>query len=433
MIINDLKLWVDLGSVVMEIFLLAYLMHILLGPMRCAWYSGAAVYLLLGGCLWGISYGIGQAYLRTLLYMVLIPLATVICYRGVIWTKAFAGFCYIVMAVMLEYIVHNGLMLVFKAVYATGRNNMQDYVLGVALSKILMLMLTQALAQWLKHTRRQKGQLSLQNFCLLLFFPLTTMLALFIIYYSVVTSGDVGGIFYLLVITILFFLADVALFVLFKRLLEAAYLEQEHRLAQQQYYRTLVEKNASLGKWSHEVKNALVVIRAYIQTGELEKATAYIDQTSGKVDGAIENLTDNIALDAVLGHKKQMAQAMGVELKYRVALNDSIGIEIMDLVVVLANGLDNALEAVAKLPDPLGSVITCELTLQKDWLKIVICNPVRQTVKIGSADLLTDKGDTLRHGIGLTNVRDIVKGHNGELKLSCEDQQFIFTALMANK
>ena len=30
MIINDLKLWVDLGSVVMEIFLLAYLMHILL-------------------------------------------------------------------------------------------------------------------------------------------------------------------------------------------------------------------------------------------------------------------------------------------------------------------------------------------------------------------------------------------------------------------
>ena len=242
----------------------------------------------------------------------------------------------------------------------------------------------------------------------------------------------------LLTVTILFLIADIGVFVLFSRLTENAQLEQEHAVAkqqivsQQQYYEALAAKNQSLRQWDHEVKNAFVVIAAYIQQGQLQEALAYISKTEGYLSGTMEAMTGHIALDAVLDNKKQIARSLGVELRCTVAITQAIQIEITDLVVVLANGLDNALEAVAKLPKPEGKVITCDMTLQRNWFKIVIVNPVLERVNIGSGSLPTHKADTLRHGIGLTNVKTMVEKHQGQLELNCDDGYFTFTAVLAN-
>lgn len=438
MMLTDPKLWIDLFGVLTEMVFLAYFMRTLFGRMR-SWYGGAAVYLILTGFLWAISYGITLAHLRTIIYLIVLPLAVIICYRGQILAKLFAGLSYIFIISTTENAVHNFLMLFFGQVYATGSNNMQDYILGVAISRSLMLIVIQILTEWLKRSHNQKGQLSLGNFCLLLTFPLTTVCAFFVLYYAFVDSNDIKGVLLLAVITSLFLLADINIFILFNRLLEAARLEQEHILAKQQlqnqqhYYSTLIEKTQSMRKWSHEVKNAFIVISAYIKQGQYQDALDYIANKGNRFSETIENMTDNVALDAVLTQKKQLAQEMGIEMRYRIALNDTIKIEIMDLVVVLANGLDNALEAVAKLSDPAGKMITCELLLQKEWFKIVITNPVNHPIKADIDQLKTDKKDTMLHGIGLSNVKDIVEAHHGQLVLDCQGNTFIFTALMANE
>ena len=172
---------------------LAYFMRTLFGRMR-SWYGGAAVYLILTGFLWAISYGITLAHLRTIIYLIVLPLAVIICYRGQILAKLFAGLSYIFIISTTEYAVHNFLMLFFGQVYDTGSNNMQDYILGVAISRCLMLIMIQILTEWLKRSHNQKGQLSLGNFCLLLTFPLTTVCAFFVLYYAFVDSNDIKGV-----------------------------------------------------------------------------------------------------------------------------------------------------------------------------------------------------------------------------------------------
>ena len=225
--LTDLKFWVDLAGVVMEVILLAYFMHVMFGPMRCPRYVGIVVYMILGGCLMAISYGVEQAYGRTILYFFVIAIVIAPFYEGKIWSKIFTGVCFVLISGLLEYIVHGFLMSIAGEVYATGKNNLQDYVLGLSVSKCLLLILIQALSEWVKRTNKQKGQLSRQNFFLLLGFPIVTIGAFFVLYYAFISRNDSQGIFLLLAITILFLMADIGIFVLFNRLTEAARLEQE--------------------------------------------------------------------------------------------------------------------------------------------------------------------------------------------------------------
>lgn len=436
---QEMKLWIDLAGVVIEVLLLAYFMHALLGAMRCKWYVGLGVYFVLGCCLWGISHGVAWAYWRTTCCLLVIPLLLAAFYRSKIWTNLFAAFCYMLLSSSLEYIVHAALMLITGDVYATGGHDLEDYILGMTISKCLMLIMTQLMIEYFRRSKNKLGQLLLGDFALLFFYPLVSMLAFFKLYRAVIQNNALSEVWDLLVIAILLLASDIGIFILFNKMRRSNQLEWENALVrqqlerQQQFYSAQAEKYQALRAWNHEFKNTLVVIAGFIRKDEPQQVLDYIAKTEKKLKQSTMELTGHIALDAILNNKQQMAQDMQIELEYTIGLLEPLELEVMDLVVVLANGLDNALEATAKLAEPAGQVISCQLTLQQSWLRIIITNPVAQQVKLTDQKLPTDKGDTLRHGIGLNNVRYMVERYHGKLELKCDDSQFTFMAIMANE
>ena len=436
---QDPKLWVDLAGVIIEVGLLAYFMHALLGPMRCKGLCSIGAYLALGGCYWAISYGMALTYARTISYLLVNVLFAALFYQGRVWTKAFAGFSFMLMSALLDYFVHAFMMVAAGEIYVTGGHDLENYILGLALSKGLIIILTQGLIEYLRHSQHQPGQLTLGNLMLLLFNPLVNMLAFFMLYRATLQSETLYSAYQLLVVALLLLASSISVFVVFNKIRTANQLEQEHVRAkqqlasQQQFYSAQAEKHRSLRAWNHEFKNTLVVLAGFIRSGEPEQALDYIAQTEVKLSQSLTPLTGNIALDAVLDNKLQIAKELQVELKYTISTFEPLRIDVMDLVVVLANGLDNALEATAKLADPAGQMITCSVIVQQNWLKIIIVNPVAQRVNLSGTTLPTDKDDTLRHGIGLTNVEHIAKRYQGKLKVKCDDKQFTFTVIMANE
>lgn len=436
---EEIKLWIDLAGVAIEVLLLAYFMHTLLGPMRCKWYVGIGVYIVLGGCLWAVSYNVPFAFGRTIGYLLVVSLLLAAMYTNKIWTNMFAAFSIVLLSALLDYIVHAFLMLTTGDVYATGDHDLEDYILGLSLSKWLLLVLTQILVEYLRQAKRKFGQLTPGNFGLLLFYPLVNMAVFFMLYRTTLRNDDLYGVVDLLVIGLLLLVSNIGVFMAFNKMRAANQLEQENALAkqqldkQQQLYSEQVKKHQSLRAWNHEHKSTLVVIAGFIRSGEPQLALEYIEQAEEKLKQSITELTGQIALDAILDDKQRIAQDMQVKLEYTIGLFEPLEIETMDLVVVLANGLDNALEAAAKLDEPAGALITCSLTLQQGWLKIIITNPVAQRVNLTVQKLPTDKADPLRHGIGLTNVERMVSHYHGKLILKCNDDRFTFTALMPNE
>lgn len=56
------------------------------------------------------------------------------------------------------------------------------------------------------------------------------------------------------------------------------------------------------------------------------------------------------------------------------------------------------------------------------WIKIQ--NPVVENVEIRNNSISTTKEDKTLHGFGLYSLQQVVKKHNGELKLTCENNVF---------
>lgn len=96
----------------------------------------------------------------------------------------------------------------------------------------------------------------------------------------------------------------------------------------------------------HDLKNHLSVLDGLLQSGEAEKARAYLD----KLDAASSALsfpvqTGEAAVDTLLGEKLALARDQGIETSLSLLLPRDCAVDTLDWCVIFANALDNALQA----------------------------------------------------------------------------------------
>ena len=95
-----------------------------------------------------------------------------------------------------------------------------------------------------------------------------------------------------------------------------------------------------------------------------------------------------------------------------------------ELVVLLSNLLDNAIEACQRLPD--NRAIECTILLEKT-LFISIRN-TSAPVKIVNGRIETSKKPEKEHGFGLAGVLQVLEQLNGEYAMNYSDNWFQFVA-----
>ena len=94
----------------------------------------------------------------------------------------------------------------------------------------------------------------------------------------------------------------------------------------------------------------------------------------------------------------------------------------MDLVIVLANCLDNAIEAVEKLEQAELRKIRVVILNDEGGISILVENPVSGEVNVN--ELRTTKADKENHGLGLKNIKSIVQKYEGNFQIEIEKQIF---------
>lgn len=104
-----------------------------------------------------------------------------------------------------------------------------------------------------------------------------------------------------------------------------------------------------------------------------------------------------------------------------------------DLVTLLTNLLDNAIEACEKL-DPENKAVSrniqFKMVLEEGQLILSVRNPVTTPVQIKNNMIVTSKKDSIHHGIGLSNVDAVIKKYGGTSVLACDNKCFSFSALL---
>jgi len=201
--------------------------------------------------------------------------------------------------------------------------------------------------------------------------------------------------------------------------------EKDYYLIQCQMMEESVEQ---MKAFRHDIKLHLATLENYVEKST-EEALTYIKQLTGGISNSeVYSDTGNIALDSIINFKLQSIKTDGVEVGLNIFAPATLGIEASDLVIIIGNLLDNALEAVAKVADKR---INITVAYQKGNLLIQVENTFDGTVKIDKkhgnlTTLKTDDG----HGYGLRNIHKSADKYHGTIELSHENNWFIVEVLL---
>ena len=229
-----------------------------------------------------------------------------------------------------------------------------------------------------------------------------------------------------LLITCFIVAASTAMIPLICHIGTSARLARENaRLKEQtEYYKEIEREQTQIRKFKHDLMNHFTVVATYLDLGESEKAIEYFKRIGADFAKISRRYTENPLINAVLNAKYQKATGCGIEL--RITANaDTAGMdESTDLCTIIANALDNAIEAAP--PDKNIDVV---LTEDGDRLLFICSNSYSNEIRRGKdGSFLTGKDDTRSHGLGIRNIRRAVERLDGDIEITAEDGVFTVRA-----
>lgn len=178
----------------------------------------------------------------------------------------------------------------------------------------------------------------------------------------------------------------------------------------------------------HELKNRYFYIQTLLREHQYSKLDAYLEKVTGEVlvsSSAIE--TGNALLDYLLNSKIDEAQSHGIKTYAEVTLPSKMPVENDALFTILANLLDNAIEASMEESEPdLQITIKCV----QSYLVCKVSNQVSRDVLVENPELHTTKGNAPEHGFGIKIIRSTIAQCNGMFDVSVENGYFVAKVML---
>ena len=194
------------------------------------------------------------------------------------------------------------------------------------------------------------------------------------------------------------------------------------------YFELSAKSDDTIRAMKHDMRNNIQVLMLLLQNGEYDEMGEYLEQMGANLESAdISAHTGNMIADAIIADKKNRAQSEGAELKVSGTIS---GVEFtpVDMCKILANILDNAIEAVSDsrikdLPDDVRKIVLTFRRTDKFFL-ITLTNPCADRPVITEDGIETAKPDKKEHGFGIKNVKEASEVYGGDLNLSYESRSY---------
>lgn len=204
-------------------------------------------------------------------------------------------------------------------------------------------------------------------------------------------------------------------------------LEQHKNKADMQYLTLLEEKNQQMQIMAHDYKNHLFALSQMSDNAEVK---SYIEKISGEIQKAEKGCdSGNHTLDILLNKYITESERKGISFEYDVKLANLNFVEDYDLVTIVGNLLDNALEAAEQSAEKKISLNTAKVNTYDSLTVTNSCDtPPDKNLK-------TTKKNKQMHGLGIKSIQKAVKKYDGELEWEYDEseKQFSITIILLSK
>lgn len=192
-------------------------------------------------------------------------------------------------------------------------------------------------------------------------------------------------------------------------------LEKVRMDYEMQSVRRELQTGSDIRRLYHDMKNHLLAIQSML--GSEAEASAYLrDLCDEFVDFEGNVNTGNSVVDALIYEKYQRAKPDGVSFNVCMNLSQLGFVKTVDIVSIFGNAIDNAVEAVRKLPEGTEKVVYLKSTSYANMLVLRFSNQFSGSLVQEEGVLRTSKSDSELHGIGLKSIKKAARQYGGTVE-----------------
>lgn len=199
---------------------------------------------------------------------------------------------------------------------------------------------------------------------------------------------------------------------------------------QRQNYSTLNESLNQLYALKHDERHHINAIESMVRQQSYKEALEYIEQYNrNDMSTTIPTLCNNFVADSIIKHYMGIAIRNKIDFKTDLIIPENIGINSLDLCIVLGNSLENAIEACDRLTDSQDKYIELTSKIVGTHIIFQITNNYYGDIVTTDNIIKSSKGGP-SHGIGLSNIRETANKYSGNLEIKYSDNRFEITIIM---
>lgn len=222
--------------------------------------------------------------------------------------------------------------------------------------------------------------------------------------------------------------AYVMILRLFKQTREQVTLQKEQDLFQMQaaaaqvHLEALQESQEKTIIYRHDMRHHLNLIAAYLADNNMSAAQKYITGVENAIESAtVETYCTNYTVNLILYSYILKAKKERITVETQINLPEKNTVSDMDLCVIFANALENAVNACKRIPNANNRTLKVVCKTKSDQFFIQITNSYEGTVKFVD-DMPANTEES--HGLGTKSIAAITEKYGGVYSFTTENGVF---------
>ena len=194
-------------------------------------------------------------------------------------------------------------------------------------------------------------------------------------------------------------------------------------------YRSISDNLEKQRHKSHEFNNQMSVIKGMLEQGQIEALQDYVSVIVEKEKQLSPDInTYHAIINAILNTKYEETQKK--KITFIMKVNDLSGISISDedIVVLLSNLLNNAIEACEKAEEKM---IKLKFVIEDNQIILSVKNSIADLPVSIDGELVSSKEDKEEsHGIGMKNIIGVIEKYSGRYVIDFVEQWFSISIII---
>lgn len=204
---------------------------------------------------------------------------------------------------------------------------------------------------------------------------------------------------------------------------------------QTEMYRSISENLDNQKRKTHEYKNQIICMESLLGKKQYDELEQYVKGIYGDLNKEPDAInTNNVIVNAILNTKYQEMTDKGIVFVFRLNDLSDLGMRDEDVVTILSNLLNNAIEACEQCKGK--RIIRLKFVKETDRIIIAVKNTFEQALRYENGEIRSTKSENLEeHGIGIRNIERIVEKYKGsyvikEQEKETEGKEFFFSIVL---